>query len=229
MEYQRPPVGHIADFYQLLASCFLKTPEPRWVLGAKDAIGKLLLAGICISELEAVFECLKEKQSLMQDYYDLMFVPQSGSYVPPYESAVANGYYRNDGSYHYGNLASEQEADVARYYGQLGFRWKNLDIFNPLKLIPFADHIGFELAFLGFLAYQEQAGTEDGASENAEQYRKWRSGFLTAHLGRWVSQYADLVIVSSKSPYYRSLVGLTRELVKLDLSSQVLPLGVPSE
>jgi len=219
MEKSRIPIGRVADFYQFLASCFLKEPNRLWMQGAKNALDKLIQAGCLVPELQVIRHILeKNGEDLEQAYYDLFFVPQSGRYVPPFESAVAGGYERKNGSYFYGNLAGKQEIAVGQYYAQMDFHWRNMDIYQPLKQIPFSDHIGFELAFVSFLCYQEQAWALE--EEKAKIYRQWRQEFLSRHLGRWIVKYSELVAIGSELAFYKSVIELAAAFVSHELACQ---------
>lgn len=198
-----------ADWYQFLSLGFLREPSADFLAQYKQVLHKLLKCCSPISGLYDSLVKLDECTVTAQDYYDMFFVPQSGAYVPLFESAVVNGQLTKTG-FQFGLLQDRQGAEVNKIYQLFRFNPHELQIYSPLKFNPFSDHLGFELAFMSFLAYQEQL-LDDGANL---ELRKWQSYFIKEHLGPFSSQLQTAL--TGKPPFYEALIQLVEQFMKVE-------------
>jgi TorA maturation chaperone TorD len=86
------------------------------------------------------------------------------------------------------------------------------------------DHIGEELAFLGFLCGAEADALRDGLEATAGQLRVRQVDFLTDHLLRWLAPFAA-AMARTAAPFYAALTELTVDVV----ADHVNHLGVHAE
>jgi len=159
-----------------------------------------------------------------QDYFDVICIPQSGRFVPPYEHVVRRA--QRDGKMWFFPPARYDGGDaVAEVFRNFGFERQTLDVesvWAPPHL-P-ADHLGFMLAFVAWvldgLACVEDAVRAAGSDALAR--------FVKQHLGRWTGIYADLLTdqggayLSGVADAVRAAVALARQTVV-----QVPEAGIP--
>ena len=84
-------------------------------------------------------------------------------------------------------LWGPETAHCADCYEAVNFSPRELDVFPPLKEACIPDHIGFQLAFVAFLAKMEQDAKDDAESAS---WRNLQLEFLKVHLLNWVPRYA---------------------------------------
>jgi len=172
-----------SNTYGFLAQCFLTEPQDSLVRTARQAL--CLLADMDEGSLSGAMRHIR------QEYYDRFFVPASGRYVPPFESAVA-GRTVDQGKTTFGSLMGPESHEVAAAYDAVGFDPWELALYAPLRSIRLPDHVGFELAFM---AYQQ---------------------FLERHLSRWMSDYAALT-AGCGSGFYAGVASAAAAWVQADL------------
>lgn len=125
--------------------------------------------------------------------------------APPYGSV----YLGKDGLV-YGRSTTE----VLRFYYDAGFSLK-----DDIGDLP--DHIAHELEFMAILA-----GRESQASPREKiKLEETQMHFLSRFIFPWVPLFCEKVMRESRSPFYRSLSGLTEEFIRFDKNY----LGVPEE
>ena len=132
-----------------------------------------------------------------QDFYDVLCVPQSGRYIPPYAHVLAKG--RRIDDYHY--------FPPARYDGGDAFReWYDIAGFDPLSLPADPmnhgphrplDHVGYLLAFA--------AGLVETDGEIAGE-------FASQCMGDWIDSYIAM-LARSESQYIVLVAGALAEAV----------------
>lgn len=177
--------------YTFLASIFLKEPSisqfPQYYEALRDLVKD---AEISQDEVRAGIPEGNDAfiERLRQDYYDCFFVPMSGRYVPPYESALLN--YSAGERKPFGTLNSTETSHVAAYYNAVGFKPQLLHVFEPLKEIQLPDHIGFELAFMAMLCAAEQTAWNKDRPVEALKWQVFELHFLREHLSQWVNNFA---------------------------------------
>lgn len=123
-------------------------------------------------------------ERLRQDYYDCFFVPMSGKYVPPYESALRG--YQQKPKPSFGKINTSLTVQIKQHYELTGFDPYRLEMFSPLKNIPLADHVGFELAYMTYLCRQEHEARKEARQDRAERWLEIQKEFMGDHLLRWI-------------------------------------------
>lgn len=197
-----------SDTYQFLALLLLTHPSERLVRSAGDLLA--MIGGEVNLERHTI-------SAIQQEYYDRFFVPHSGRYVPPFESAV-RGRGETGGRIKYGALMGSPAHQVMAAYQATGFDPWALEIYEPLKGVRVPDQIGFELAFMAWLADQEvQVLTDaDAAPEQAEGWRRFQLQFLELHLAQWAGDLARLAAQAGPG-FYADVLGAVAHWVREDL------------
>ncbi len=179
------------------------------------AAARMLLAPpdrALIAALAAAWRTPPEAEEARQDFYDILCVPQSGRYIPPYAHVLARG---------------EREAEFwrfppPRFDGGDALRpWYEAAGFDPARLMadPLIagpnrplDHAGFILAYLARLIAAARAEPLGPAVLR---------GFLSVHFGSWFDLLAEL-LEASGSPYL-GLLGSGLAEFALDLRAAFPP------
>ncbi len=201
--------------YEMFAGLYSKEPSPNelaaFLLFARGYASQfpseasLKLAEMITEQHEKVVMTKDESwlAELRQAYYDHLFVSSSGTYVPPYESAVMSK-----------TLWGQEAIHCASCYEALDFDPTRLNVFPPLREIALPDHVGYQLAFMAFLAKREsqcEAGTE------VESWRGLQVEFCRHHLASWLPVYSEAV-ERCGLPFYRSLATVVAQFVCDDLA-----------
>lgn len=208
-----------AQGYEFLAGIFLKEPSPEGL--------KVL---ILWSEAETKEESLKlekilqefptndpELLKLKQEYYDLFFVPVSGRYIPPYESAIRGAVRLKKGKMKYGSHWGIPAQQLSDLYENTGFNPKALDIFEPLKETQLPDHLGLELSFMAYLCRLEDKFINKG--EEIRGLRNLQKSILKDHLLEWLPQFTTELLNVEVSGYYSYFALLALELCREEFKS----------
>lgn len=200
--------------YGFLAGAFLLKPSPASTSRYTSVLHDMLENHGLQSNGE---EQSNDYDAIEQKYYDCFFVPTSGCYVPPYESALLN--YDPATSKHFGRLNGNAAQHIALCWKATGFEPDKLIMFEPLRQSYMPDHIGLELAFMSFLCGAEKrallGGTSPESASNAAKWREYQGGFLREHLCKWVSNFAK-AICSSAPGYYAHVAVATSAWVDAD-------------
>ncbi len=193
-----------AEIYSFLAAVFLQEPDPRTL--PKQLQVLRLEAGYPLNDREALAD------EVRQQYFDCFFVPMSAAYTPPFESALLD-YAANK---RFGPLSGPAAHAVASLYEAVGFEPSALDTFAPLKEIAMPDHIGLELAFMAFLALQEEAARGRGEEPAARKWAVWQKDFLAHHLACWLPQLSA-ALAERQANFYAAAAAYAAAWVKVDL------------
>ena len=175
-----PPALPAADLLDALAALFLRRPS-RDTLEAAAATPAFDARG---DDLDAV----------LADYHELFFVPVSGRYVPPFESAQRDG-----------SLGGPRSRQVAEAYAAAGFDVAGLTFDRRWGRVPPGDHVGCELAFVAALQRGAEASRDRALSDTAASF--WR-----AHPETWLGDFGRAVAAMATSALYRRAGVLTAEL-----------------
>ncbi len=132
--------------------------------------------------------------------YTRLFLGPGRPIAHPYESVYVEG-----------QLLGEAAVQVAASYAEAGLR---LSISE--RELP--DHVSVELAFMAYLAAQEES---DPAV--AEMWRQLQRQFLFEHLARWLPQFCEKVEKSNAHPFYCEAVRAVKELVEQDVTLLLPP------
>ncbi len=197
MNNTHDPIIIRQNAYSFLAGLFLLEPNLENIVEVQRLLNSFLSED---EQLEQLITEPEEVDDLSQEYYDLFFVPSSGTYIPPFESTLKN--YNPKKKKPYGRLFDKEALEVQAYYEAVGFVPWELDIFPPLKSIKFPDHIGYELAFMSLLCANERACGENG--DKAAQWRNLQHQFLSEHLGKWIGNFARALEHNTEGFYQKA-------------------------
>lgn len=203
-----------AKIYEMLARGFLKEPDLHY---SKQARSLSQSMGCLLNEALNYEYGTFDEATLVQEYYDRFFVPSSGKYVPPFESAVIGREVKGDKLY-YGSLNNIETLHVLECYRSVGFNPWELDVFKPVKVINLADYIGFELAFMSYLCYAQADVSENDAL--AIKWQDLQKSFIEEHLINWCFDYADLVGKIAPG-FYAVLVNFIAGWIEYDLKTEL--------
>lgn len=181
-----------AQQYRFLASVYLTPPTGPLI----DELRKL-----------GVADEGADLETMVQEYNDLFVVPL-GRYTTPYEAI-----YRDErevaGQKVRGLMMGPSTVDVINQYKSAGAR-----LAAGTGEIP--DHIGVELAFMGFLCEREDEARRDGDTAGIGDLLGRQHRFLRQHLCTWVSLLAGKIRENGRLCIYKKLATLTEESVKDD-------------
>ena len=198
------------SFYTYLAGIFLQEPSvDLWPLQRQALAEYLKESGIEINFGETILEDAPSiVEKLRQEYYDCFFVPMSGKYVPPYESALLG--YNAQKSKSFGPLNSNEANHVDQCYEVVGFNPRELNMFAPLKEIQFPDHAGFELIFMAMLCGAEKAAWERDNPSQAKEWASLQFQFLQEHLAKWWPNF--VLALEKMAPGFYALAAKAGEI-----------------
>jgi len=132
-----------------------------------------------------------------------LFVGPGRVPCPPYESV-----YRQDRPIlERGLVMGPSTADVRHRYAEA-------DLVLPKNFTDLPDHIAVEMEFMHFLCAEELKSIEQGNLQESERRRKMEQEFLKEHLEPWVESFADHVLNSTNSSFYRTAAELLKAFVK---------------
>ncbi len=201
-----------ADMYRFLSAVFLEPPT-------KALIDSLLADGF-IEELEELFgfdtvRDLREfatrfdgdYEGLDQEFHDLFMVPL-GRYVTPYEAVYRDEREIGDERVS-GLLMGPSTLAVKQLYRDAG-----IVVSEDFKDLP--DHVGLELACMGFLCDAENAARRQNDADAAARMRKMQQRFFHEHLTVWLPALCGRIRENSSGPFYRGIANLTEAYLRQD-------------
>lgn len=142
-------------------------------------------------------------ENLRLDYTHL-FVGPGKVLVPPFESI----YFNNERL-----IFQEETLQVRGWYRRFGLVTENL-YKEP------DDHAGLELAFLAHLAQLASVAADDQDTARLDEIIDAQRQFFSAHAGRWIPAWCDLVISNAQTDFYRG-VALTTKGALAELASML--------
>ena len=132
-----------------------------------------------------------------------LFVGPGHIQCPPYEAV-----YRKDRPImEKGLLMGPSTADARRRYAE-----SNLALSKKFTDLP--DHITVEMEFMHFLCREESRFTEQGNPQESAKMRKIQKEFLNEHLKPWVNDFADCVLRSANSFFYKAAASLLKTFIE---------------
>lgn len=196
--------------YGLLASVFLQNPTKERLTQQKEALHFLLKEKIDWDAL------LSDIESVDQAFYDCFFVPTSGRYVPPYESALLS--YTEEQK-KFGKLNGPSAFHISNCWKETGFSIDSVAIFEPLRQSFMPDHVGLQLAFMTFLCGAELNSIMTKSSEDAfvsaTKWQQYQLGFLKDHLFKVINTFAQ-AFEEIAPGYYAAIASLAAAWVETD-------------
>ena len=201
--------------YSFIADIFLREPSSaRWAEQRQALAEFLKETGETLTFGDLVPEDYsKAVEKVQQEFYDCFFVPMSGHYVPPFESALLN--YKSGERKPFGLLNSQEANHVAECYAKVGFYPWELNVFGPLKEIRLPDHIGFELSFMAILCASEILAWENEQMENVQKWQMVQKQFLKEHLIQWLPQFSQAMQEIAQG-YYAEAAKVAEQWVRSD-------------
>ncbi len=199
-----------ADMYRFLSAVFLEPPT-------KALIESLLAEGF-IEELEGVFgvetvgdlrqfvqEFRGNYESLHQDFQDLFMVPL-GRYVTPYEAVYRDEREIGDDRVR-GLLMGPSTVAIKQLYREAG-----VAVSEGFQDLP--DHVGLELACMGFLCEAEVHAWEQNDLDDVQRMRDMQKRLSHEHLLLWVPALCGRICENASGPFYRGIASLTEAYLR---------------
>ncbi len=179
----------------------------------REEIASLVLtaAGLLLKEPDEALRQLLQQAGVAipitevrQIFYDRLVMPQSASFLPPFEHVFRQGRLVS-GIWHFPPARHDGGAALTTVYTRCGFNPAQLDI-SPLLRLPHlpGDHLGFMLTFAGYLLIRGE--------ENAQALL---NRFVRRHLDNWVDDWCKLLPRSDDSGYLQQLANAVEEAVGL--------------
>ena len=184
-----------ADSYKLLSECYYLPDEELIQKVVEVAKTDQFFAELCKCISSGV-----ELESLKIDYAKL-FVGPFKLLAPPYGS-----FYLEDGK-----IMGDSTIDVRNWYEKEG-----LDI----VISDSPDHIAMELEFMYYLVVRQTQAADEGNLRDIQLCQHKQRSFLSSHLARWLSEFADNVQKNAQTEFYKKLAELTEIFVQKDLEGQ---------
>lgn len=201
-------LGARAEVYRLLSRAFQAPHDsflgPDFLDPLKRALGLLSLP-TGADEVEAMRRhllALPSTLDLAVEYTRLFRGPVQAE-VYPYESMHVDG-----------EIMGQSTLDVVRRYQEAG-------IGVSMEFADLPDHISAELEFMGYLCLQELGTLQAGKLDEVLRFRHTQGSFLEDHLGRWVPQFAQLVLRCATTPFYLGLARVTLEFINRETGTRL--------
>lgn len=201
-----------ARIYELLAQGYLQEPNSEYVEALARVVNLMKDNLIILGDFTILSS--KDIGEIKQEYYNRFFVPVSGIYVPPFESAIVDREL-NGKQVLYGPLNGPLTVHVMDCYKLVQFDPWNLKLFKPLREIPIADYLGFELAFMAYLSFAELEAYKSNLPLKGLQWRRLQKSFLELHPKRWIGDYAFLANQAAKG-FFGEIAKITSAWVEAD-------------
>lgn len=177
--------------YKLLAECYHKPDDALLELRSTAAEEDIAVSDAALRGPKTDLETLRVE-------YAKLFVGPFELLASPYESTYVDDPDR---------VMTRSTAEVAEAYRQEG-----LDV--GLDEPP--DHVSAELEFVYVLVAEEVRALAAGDIDAATASLRRQYEFLSGHLGRWVSEFAENVQEHADTEFYRMLAAETRDFVEAD-------------
>lgn len=194
-----------AGMYRLLGGAFAYPTAER--------IGELARAAATIA-VNAPSGAMRDAlASFGAAAYDTSADVAGGEYVFLFDRDVRCPAYEGawgDGSQAAGRVA--RLADIAGFYRAFGL--------EPAGAQPDSeDHLVAELEFMSAVAMKEAWALEVARSEDVAITRDAETTFMTDHLGRWATGFADAVAAATTLPYYATAATLLRDWIAAEIGT----------
>lgn len=184
-------LARIAD---ILASVYLHSPDEALVAAFREVVPVLVAE---LDTQDRSLDATETLEALTQDYNELFFVPVSGRYLAPFESAQRAR-----------RLWGPLTHQVAEFYESIGFDDAALSVGEHWEYLDMPDHAGIELACLSALLQAHQAAQSDVAVGQAIHF------FIHQHLSRWLPDFGQKVAQNAETDFYQALGHFTTALIQ---------------
>ncbi len=139
---------------------------------------------------------IEDLTDLQAEHVALLDMPSPGGRSAPLESVQRHGV-----------VHPETLAALEAFYRTFGVA------LAPDAEVP-GDHCSVELAFMGFLAFQEAVAHGQGAG--GEPYKEAQATFLRDHLLGWLPRWLAHVAERTAHPYFRAAARFARQVLEQD-------------
>lgn len=186
------PEPDLAQMLAAAAALVLQPPESK------------TLAALAESDAISV-----DLERARQDFYDVLCVPLSGRYIPPYAHVLKQGETKDDGQWWYFPPPRFDGGDgLAPWYESVDFDPQRLEadvmLRGPHRPL---DNVGYILAYVaGLVASAGRASADHDDTEAAI------AAFVVEHLGPWVDRFCEL-LAGSDSAYLEAVAGAVSEAI----------------
>jgi TorA maturation chaperone TorD len=102
-------------------------------------------------------------------------------------------------------------ADARRAYLAVG-----LDISKTYTDLP--DHIAAEMEFMQYLCAEERRLAQQGNDEEAAKMKTMQREFHKNHIEPWVGDFAECILRSTTSSFYKATASVLKEFTKSETS-----------
>lgn len=155
-----------------------------------------------------------------QDFYDVLCVPQSGRYIPPYAHVLAQGHVKEGDWWHFPAPRFDGGDALAPWYETVGFDPQQMEI-DPMLRGPHRplDNVGLILAYLAGLVASRDMDDTDGSAGDTIIVT-----FMTEHVDSWFDRFC-LLLGSSASPYLGAVTEAVQEAMQAIRASLSAPIG----
>jgi len=143
-----------------------------------------------------------------QDFYDVLCIPQSGRYIPPFAHVLAEGRVTDGDWWHFPAPHFDGGDALKPWYEAVGFDPLQLAV-DPMLKGPHRplDNVGFLLAYLAGLVASRDMGITDIGDADAIV-----ASFTSQFMGSWIDRFCDL-LEGSASPYLEAVAEAVRESI----------------
>jgi len=191
------PATFRSNIYRILALSFAppRTESKNLYVAILEALAILRSTGADPSEGVRFSDLSREHLRL--------FVGPGHIQCPPYEAV-----YRKDKPLlEKGLVMGPSMADVRRRYAEA-------NVAMSQKFTDLPDHIAVEMEFMYFLCIEESKFTEQRNNEELSKIRKMQQEFLDEHLKPWVNDFANCVLQSSNSSFFKASANLLKAFIE---------------
>lgn len=190
------------SIYMLLADCFKQSPSMDSVIALAKIIESVepkdkKMMDDMLDELK-----ISSDTTINRDYIDLFIGPRSLT-APPYGSI-----YMEEGH----QIMGKSTSDAVRLYNSVGFRKAN-SFKQP------EDHIQVELEFMAVLINKTIDAIMNNDYDDALELLNRQDEFLKNHIGSWIRPFAQAIINSAKTLYYKNIAAIAEEFIKQDVEA----------
>lgn len=197
----------------------MREPELSQLLAAAAALLLRPPKSAALAALAATSGADLDPDQARQDFYDVLCVPQSGRYVPPYAHALAAGTVRDGNWWHFPQPRFDGGDALASWYAAIGFEPIRLEA-DPMLRGPHRplDQVGFVLAYLAALA--EIAKRDPARREAVDSIA---GAFLDQNVGVWMDRFCDM-LGGTRSPYLEAVAGALEEAIEFARERYPMPI-----
>ncbi len=194
-----------------IAECLLKGVIPfpdelRNIQGYPDLEKGLSLIADWIERCPKGSE---EIHSLLKQEFTRLFVGPRPKPAPPYESVYRDKLGLRGDNYH--GLMMGESVDRAKLkYAQAGIHKSEEWHIHP------DDHLGVELAFMGYL-YEKVLEQEEKTGAEIIPLVEMQIAFLTDHLLQWVPRFSEDLFQCEEADFYKGIAKVTNGFLMVDL------------